>query len=63
MPLITDYLGEVESALYPACYDMSTKELAESLKIADGPPEFFKPLNVGLMFFNDRPDDYFRLKN
>lgn len=60
IPLITDYLGEVESALYPACYDMSIKELAESLKIADGPTEFFKPLNVGLMFFNDRPDDYFR---
>lgn len=58
--LITDYLGEVESSLYPACYDMSIKELAESLKIADGPAEFFKPLNVGLMFFNDRPDDYFR---
>jgi len=58
--LITDYLGEVESSLYPACYEMSIKELAESLKIADGPSEFFKPLNVGLMFFNDRPDNYFR---
>lgn len=60
VPLITDYLGEVESALYPACYDMTIKDLAESLKIADGPAEFFKPLNVGLLFFNDKPDDFFR---
>lgn len=39
---------------------MSIIELAESLKIANGPSEYFKPLNVGLMFFNDRPDAYFR---
>lgn len=58
--LITDYLGEVDSSLYPACYDMSINELAESLKIANAPSEYFKPLNVGLMFFNDRPDGYFR---
>lgn len=60
VPLITDYLGEVGSSLYPGCYDMSIRELAENLKIADGPSEFFKPLNVGLMFFNDRPEDFFR---
>lgn len=58
--LITDYLGEVDSALYPASLGMSIKELAESMKIANGSPEYFKPLNVGLMLFNDRPDGYFR---
>jgi ATP-dependent DNA helicase RecG len=30
------------------------------MRIAEGPSEYFKPLNVGLMFFNDRPDIYFR---
>ena len=26
------------------------------LRIADGPKEYFKPLNVGLLFFNDNPE-------
>jgi ATP-dependent DNA helicase RecG len=30
------------------------------MRIAEGPSEYMKPLNVGLMFFNDRPDNYFR---
>ena len=29
------------------------------MRIADGPREYFKPLNVGLMFFNDRPENFF----
>ena len=29
------------------------------MKIVRGPAEYRKPLNVGLMFFNDDPEDYF----
>jgi len=58
--LITEFLGEIESSLFPKYYDLSVHDLADSLKIAEGPPEYFKPLNVGLMFFNDRPENFFR---
>lgn len=38
---------------------MSIEELAEDMKIADGPSEYYKPRNVGLLFFNDNPEDFF----
>ncbi|MBR3475947.1 MAG: putative DNA binding domain-containing protein, partial [Candidatus Methanomethylophilaceae archaeon] len=40
--------------------DKSTLELAKDLHIVDGPPENLHPLNVGLMFFNDHPEHFFR---
>ena len=33
--------------------------MARNLRIADGPSEYSKPLNVGLLFFNDSPDNFF----
>ena len=33
--------------------------MARNLRIADGPSEYYKPLNVGLLFFNDSPDNFF----
>jgi ATP-dependent DNA helicase RecG len=39
---------------------MPIQSLANNMKIAEGASEYYKPLNVGLMFFNDRPDDFFR---
>lgn len=38
---------------------MSIEELAKDLRIAGGPIEYFKPLNVGLLFFSDNPEKYF----
>jgi ATP-dependent DNA helicase RecG len=58
--LITNFLHEVNSGLYETSAAMPLKELARDMRIAEGPAEYFKPLNVGLMFFNDRPDKYFR---
>ena len=29
------------------------------MRIVDGTPEYMKPLNVGLMFFNDEPQKFF----
>ena len=46
--------------LYESSKTMALRSLALDMKIAEGPPEYLKPLNVGLMFFNDRPDNYFR---
>ena len=59
-PLILNFLHEVRSGLYEAAKVMSIQSLANSMRIAEGATEYFKPLNVGLMFFNDRPDNYFR---
>jgi ATP-dependent DNA helicase RecG len=58
--LIISYLHAVKSGLYEASKTMSIRALATDMRIAEGPSEYFKPLNVGLMFFNDRPDAYFR---
>ena len=38
---------------------MSLKELADNMHLSGGPSELVKPLNVGLMFFNERPDVFF----
>ena len=34
-------------------------DLYKSMRIVDGTPEYMKPLNVGLMFFNDEPQKFF----
>jgi len=59
-PLISNFLYEVGSDLYEASKSMSLGSLAESMRIAAGTHESMRPLNVGLMFFNERPDDFFR---
>jgi len=58
--LISNYLYEVGSNLYEESKSMSIGNLAESMHIAAGSTENRRPLNVGLMFFNERPDEYFR---
>jgi len=59
-PLIVNFLHEVKSGLYENAKTMPLQTLAGSMKIAEGAVEYFKPLNVGLMFFNDQPDHFFR---
>lgn len=34
-------------------------ETASAMRIVGGASELRRPLNVGLMVFNDRPDDFF----
>lgn len=58
-PLIQNYLSEINSALYARAGGMDLSSLAADLRVAGGPPEYFKPLNVGLLFFNDRPERFF----
>ncbi len=57
--LIRNYLKEVNSNLYKELDNMSIKEIAESMKICDGPAENLKPKNVGLLFFTYNPEKYF----
>ena len=58
--LMVDYLREIGSDLYPAAENMSPLELGKSLRIVRGADENVKPLNVGLMFFNPHPENFFR---
>ena len=60
MNLIVDYLHEVGSDLAVDAEDMSVSDIARNMQIAAGPTECFKPKNVGLMFFNPHPENFFR---
>lgn len=59
LPLIKNFLEEVESSLLTDFETKKLEDIAKNLRIADGPKEFFKPINVGLLFFNDSPDKFF----
>jgi len=54
--LMTQYLDDVRSRAETEY----SNDLAEMLHVVGGPSEDRRPVNVGLMFFNLHPDDYFR---
>ena len=58
-PIIRNYLETVNSNLLNTLEHKRLEDLAKDLRIADGPKEYFKPLNVGLLFFNDNPETFF----
>lgn len=58
-PIIKNYLQNVGSSLLDDIDNLDTDQLARNLRIADGPSEYYKPLNVGLLFFNDHPEMFF----
>lgn len=57
--LISEYLYAIKSDLYRDCLSRPLEDFANDMKIIGGPSELRKPLNVGLMFFNERPDNFF----
>ncbi len=59
LPLIQNYLYEIKSDLLKESETMDFIDLCKSMRIVDGTPEYMKPLNVGLMFFNDEPQKFF----
>lgn len=54
--LVRDYLYRIGSPLHRRSLDMIPEDVIDSMRLASGPSEDRRPLNVGLMFFNDRPD-------
>lgn len=58
--LISEYLHEVKSSLYEDSIKRPLLDIAVAMRLLGGPVEQRKPLNIGLMFFNDRPDIFFR---
>ena len=58
--LIRGFLEEVKSDLRTEALKMPLNDLAVQMRIAAGPAEALLPLNVGLLFFNEDPHNFFR---
>ena len=57
--LIREFLREIGSDLASEAADLSVAALGQRMNLVGGPPEAMFPKNVGLLFFNDRPHDFF----
>ncbi len=57
--LIRTYLKQVKSDLFRESVEMDFSRLCRQMNIVDGPDESLRPKNVGLMFFNDAPSQFF----
>lgn len=58
LTLIKNYLKEVGSSLYDQADSMDFIDLCRSMNIVDGPDEYVKPKNVGLLFFSLTPEQW-----
>ena len=58
--LIREFLREIKSDLAQEAETMPFADLCEQLRLVSGPPEYRKPLNIGLLMFNEQPERFFR---
>ena len=56
-PLIRSFLKEVGSSLFEEVGKLPLAELCRQLAVVEGGDEYLKPRNVGILFFNDNPQD------
>jgi len=59
LQLIQVYLKEVMSPLFDESSKMPFTDLCMQMKIVKGPDEHLRPTNVGLLLFNDHPEQFF----
>ena len=57
--LIRGYLQQVKSDLFSEAAMMDFAQLCRNMSIVNGPEEYVRPKNVGLMFFNPEPYKFF----
>lgn len=57
--IIRDFLREVKSDLISEVDKIPFTNLCRQMQIVQGPEEFLKPLNIGLLMFNDQPEKFF----
>ncbi|MBW2090028.1 MAG: putative DNA binding domain-containing protein [Deltaproteobacteria bacterium] len=57
--LMRTYLKQIKSDLFREAVEMDFVRLCRQMNIVDGPDESVRPKNVGLMFFNDEPSQFF----
>ena len=59
LPLIIEHLKKAKSALFPLARDLDFEALAHKMRLVKGPPEWLRPVNAALMFFNSQPEEFF----
>lgn len=57
--LIRDHLHEIKSKLADEAVTMPFEAVCRQMRIVSGPPEYCKPLNIGLLMFNEQPEQFF----
>ena len=57
--LIKDFLRDVKSDLISEVDKISFEQLCRQMQIVQGPEEYLRPLNIGLMMFNNNPEQFF----
>ena len=57
--LICEFLRDIGSDIAEQAKILSVEDLGRRLNIIGGPPEAIFPKNVGLMFFNENPHEFF----
>src|SRR4030067_404710 len=57
--LIQSYLMEIRSALSAEVSKLPFADLCLRMNIAQGPAEYLKPKNIGLLLFSDNPENFF----
>lgn len=57
--IIKDFLREIRSDLLSEVDKIPFTHLCRQMQIAQGPEEYLKPLNIGLMMFNNNPERFF----
>src|SRR3989344_3462689 len=57
---IQQYLKEIKSDLFGQSSELSIEHLARKMNIARGADENLKPINIGLLMFNENPSQFFR---
>ncbi len=58
--LLRNHLKEIGSDLYQYALQQDALTIAEDMKLVSGPAENRKPLNVAILMFSERPENYFR---
>lgn len=59
LSLMQGYLSDVKSELFRESSRLSPAALCRRMNIAEGPDEYLKPQNAGLLFFSDDPEKFF----
>ncbi len=57
--IIKDFLRDVKSDLVTESDKIPFEQLCRQMQLIQGPEEYLKPLNIGLMMFNSNPEQFF----
>ena len=58
--LMRDYLRTVGSDLYKYSLSADKVDIARDMHLISGPSEYLKPLNVGILMFSEKINEYFK---